>query len=110
MVREWQVVILPQAEEHLLAITDLRVRENIRKRIYGLCHEPDKQGKPLDDDLEGYRSLRAMGQRYRVIYKIKASIVTVSVVSVGIRKDGDKKDVYAQTKKLARLGLLDEEQ
>ena len=109
VVKEWHVVILPSAEKQLLAIKDLRIRESIRNRIYSLCHEPDNQGKPLDGDLEGYRSLRAVGQRYRIIYKVEASIVTVSVVSVGIRKDGDKKDVYAQTKKLARLGLLDGE-
>jgi mRNA interferase RelE/StbE len=59
--------------------------------------------------LEGYRSLRAVGQRYRIIYKVEATKVIVTVVTVGIRKDGDKADVYALAKKLARLGLLDSE-
>jgi hypothetical protein len=33
--------------------------------------------------------------------------VLVLVVMLGIRKEGDKKDVYALAKKLERFGLLD---
>ena len=60
-------------------------------------------------ELEGYRSLRAVGQRYRILYAIKEEKVIVYVVAVGIRKEGDKVDVYALAKKLVRLGLLGEE-
>ncbi len=52
----------------LEAIQDRRVRDKIRDRIDGLAQEPEKQGKPLTGELTGYRSLRAVGQRYRVIY------------------------------------------
>jgi mRNA interferase RelE/StbE len=31
------------------------------------------------------------------------------VVALGMRKDGDKKDIYQLAKKLMRLGLLNEE-
>ncbi|HWS84561.1 MAG TPA: type II toxin-antitoxin system RelE/ParE family toxin [Ktedonobacteraceae bacterium] len=108
-MKEWQVILLPIAKKQLSAITDLRVRQNISKRIDRLRYNPDTQGKLLADDLEGYRSLRAVEQRYRIIYKIEASNVIVTVVALGIRKDGDKADVYALAKKLARLGLLDSE-
>ena len=109
VVKEWHIIVLPMAEKQLSSITDLRIRESINKRISGLRHEPNNQGKLLADDLEGYRSLRAVGQRYRIIYKVEASNVIVTVVALGIRKDGDKADVYALAKKLARLGLLDNE-
>ncbi len=72
-----------------------------------LEYEPEKQGKPLSDELAGYRSIRAVGQRYHILYKLEEEQVIVVVVALGIRKDRDKKDVYALAKKLARLGLLD---
>ncbi len=104
---KWQVIILPVAEQLLTEIRDTRIRQNISKRISRLENEPEKQGKPLSDDLAGYRSIRAIGQRYRIIYKLEAERVVVVVVALGIRKEGDKKDVYELTKKLARLGQLD---
>ena len=109
LVNEWQIILLPIAEKQLSAITDLHVRQSISKRIDGLRQDPDKQGKPLVGELKGYRSLRAVGQRYRVIYKVEASKVIVTIVSLGIRKDGDKTDIYALAKKLLRLGLLSSE-
>lgn len=61
------------------------------------------------DELAGYRSLRAVGQRYRILYKVTPETVIVSIVALGIRKEGDKADVYALAKKLIRLGLLGQE-
>ncbi len=101
--------MLPIAEKQLAGIGDRRVQKSIARRISGLEYEPELQGKPLIDDLGGYRSLRASGQRYRIIYKIEAEKVIVAVVTLGIRKEGDKKDVYKLAKKLIRLGLLDYE-
>lgn len=49
----------------------------------------------------------ADGQRYRIIYKVEDERVMVLVVALGIRKEGDKKDVYNLAKKLIRLGLLE---
>ncbi len=64
------------------------------------------RGKPLDEDLAGYRSIRAVGQRYRIIYRVERSIVTVVVVAAGIRKAGSREDIYRVAEKLIRLGLL----
>ncbi len=50
--------------------------------------------------------MRAVGQRYRIIYKIEAAIVVVLVLAVGIRKEGDKHDIYKLAQRLARVGLL----
>ena len=91
---KWQIIILPIAEKLLAEISDRRVRESIARRIDRLGYEPDKQGKPMRDELIGFRSIRAVGQRYRIIYKVDGETVTVLVVVLGIRKEGDKKDVY----------------
>lgn len=105
----WKIILLPTAERQLAAIKDTHIRESISKRIDGLRREPDKQGKPMIDELAGYRSLRAVGQRYRILYKVTHETVIVSIVALGIRKEGDKADVYALAKKLIRLGLLGQE-
>jgi len=103
----WQIIILPVAEKLLAEISDKRIRQSISRRIDSLTYEPEKQGKPLKDELMGYRSIRAVGQRYRIIYKVDDEKVIVGIVALGIRKEGDKKDAYALATRLARLGLLD---
>ena len=103
----WHIKLTLPALKQLAAIKDTRVRESISRRINTLEYEPEKQGKPLSDELAGYRSIRAVGQRYRILYKLEAEQVIVVVVALGIRKAGDKKDVYELAKKLATLGLLD---
>jgi mRNA interferase RelE/StbE len=105
----WMIRLTLPARKQLAAISDKHIRVSISKRINGLENDPEKQGKPLTDELAGYRSIRSVGQRYRIIYKIEAERVMVVVVTVGIRKEKDKKDAYELAKKLARLGLLDRE-
>ncbi len=104
---EWQVIIMPPAERHLLAILDQRIRKRLLERIAALAEEPEKQGKALTGELSGFRSIRAVGQRYRIIYRVEATRIEVLVVAVGLRRDGDRADIYALTKRLLRLGLLD---
>lgn len=87
-------------------ISDRRIQEKILERMTALADEPDLQGKPLDDDLAGYRSIRAVGQRYRIIYRVERAVVTVIVVAAGIRKEGSRDDIYRVAAKLIRLGLL----
>ena len=87
-------------------ISDRRVREKVRDTIDGLVEHPELRGKPLSDDLAGYRSVRAVGQRYRIIYRVERAIVTVVVVAAGIRKERSREDIYALAKRLFRLGLL----
>ena len=106
-MKHWNVIILPRAKKHLATISDRRVQEGLKTCLRRLEYEPEKQGKPLSDELTGYRSIRAVGQRYRILYKLEAEQVIVVVVALGMRKQGDKKDVYELAKKLARLGLLD---
>ena len=104
----YRIVIQPIALRLLKEISDRRIRQKISDRIDKLQESPELQGKPLIGELDGYYSVRAVGQRYRIIYAIEQSQVTVMVVALGIRKDGSKQDVYALAKKLLRLGLLDD--
>lgn len=57
-------------------------------------------------EFQGLRSLRAVGQRYRIIYRVDRGRVVVLVVAMGIRKEGSRKDVYELARKLIRLRLL----
>jgi len=97
------------AKKQLSAIRDKRICAKIIERAEALASDPEKQGKELGGDLEGYRSVRAVGQRYRIIYRIDGENVVVVVVALGIRKEGDKKDVYKLAQRLFKLGLLEDE-
>ena len=103
----YQIEFTLQARKMLNDISDRRVREKIRERIDGLTQEPEKQGKPLFANLAGFRSLRAVGQRYRIIYQVQEERVIVFVMAVGLRKEGSGRDIYQLAKKLLRLGLLE---
>jgi mRNA interferase RelE/StbE len=61
----------------------------------------------LGDELIGYRSVRAVGQTYRIIYCIEKNVVLVVVVAIGRRKGTSKEDVYAQAKRLLKLGMIE---
>jgi mRNA interferase RelE/StbE len=95
------------ARSQLATITDRRAQQAIAQTIGRLDHDPDQQGKALVGDLAGYRSLRAAGQRYRIICKVEQSQVTVYVVALGHRKEGDKRGNYKVARKLLRRGLLE---
>lgn len=104
---KWNVRLANAAQNQLFSIKDSRIRAQISKRIDALADHPGIQGKSLNEELIEYRSVRTVKERYRIIYKIQKEEIIVLVVMVGIRKEGDKKDVYALAKKLKRLGLLD---
>jgi len=103
----YQIAITPTAIKMLKGISDRRIRAKISDVIDRLSSDPDKQGKPLTGELSGFRSIRAVGQRYRIIYKIQEEQIIVVVVAAGIRKEGHRGDIYALAKKLIRLRLLE---
>ena len=103
----YKIVITPMALKMMKDITDRRVRDLIVKRIDDLKEDPEKQGKPLLGELSGYRSLRAAGQRYRIIYQVVKNKVIVYIAAVGIRREGSASDIYSLAKKLIRLHLVD---
>jgi mRNA interferase RelE/StbE len=93
----------------LEAVRDRRVRRLLARRIDALIDEPEKQGKPLTGELSTLRSVRAAGQRYRILYRVEDERVVVLVLALGLRKEGDRKDVYELAKKLLRLRLHEPE-
>ncbi len=103
----YRVVLTLTAKSMLAAITDRSTRERIRERIDGLALDPELQGKALLGEFQGYRSLRAAGQRYRIIYRIFQTRVEVLVVAVGRRAEGSREDIYRLAQRLLRLRLLE---
>lgn len=106
MPRLYRVLLTPTAKSMLGIIKDRRVREKIRDSIDGLAHDPDIQGKPLLGELKGYRSVRAVGQRYRIVYRVHQVQVEVLVVAIGLRREGAPEDIYRLAQRLLRLRLL----
>ena len=86
-------------------ISDKKIQRTILNRIERLAEEPDKQGKILVKELSGFRSIHAAG-RYRIIYKVDKNTVIIYILAAGIRKQGDKKDIYQITKKLLKAKLV----
>ena len=91
---EYKIEITALALKLLGKIKDRREQQVISKRIEQLKYEPDLQGKPLSGVLKGYRSVRTLGQRYRIVYRIDREKIIVVIVGAVIRKEGDKKDIY----------------
>jgi mRNA interferase RelE/StbE len=60
----------------------------------------------LVSELAGFRSVRAVGQKYRIVYLVQRQEVVVVVVAVGRRKHGDAVDIYALAQKLVKQGLI----
>lgn len=104
---KWQIFLTPTASAMLAEITDRRVREKIVATIDRLTEEPGKQGKALVGELAGFRSIRAVAQRYRIIYRLQGEAIVVIVVAAGIRRAGARDDIYSLAKKLLRLRLLE---
>ena len=98
----WTETALKLAE----AIPDQRIRRLISQRADQLSTSPEEQGKPLVGELAGFRSIRAIGQRYRIVDRVERREVTVLIVAVGRRRSGDKSDIYELARKLLRQRLL----
>jgi mRNA interferase RelE/StbE len=101
-MENYQIQLIPLALKLLGKIKDQREQKILTKRIEQLKQEPEKQGKALSGKLRGYRSIRAVGQRYRIIYRIDQEniVVIIIIIGVGIRKDGDKEDIYNYLQKI----------
>lgn len=100
MNQEYSIELTKLALEMLSKIKDQRHLQLLKKRIEGLKINPEQQGKPLTDKLKNYRSIRAVGQRYRIIYQIETTQIIVYIVGVGLRQEGSRKDVYNQLENL----------
>ncbi len=109
MVGSYRINFTIDAVELLQEIRDRRIQSAIMARIKELPKGPELLGKALSEEFIGYRSLRAVGGRYRIVYGVDLARRIISIAAVGIRKAGDKKDVYSVLGKLIRADLLKEE-
>ena len=103
---KYEILITDTCLALIEKIPEKKTQRTIFNRIEGLSDEPDKQGKMLVKELSGFRSIHAAG-RYRIIYKVDKQRVIIYILAAGIRKQGDKKDIYNITRKLLKAGLLD---
>ena len=88
------------------AIDDQRIRRINVERAEQLAKDPEQQGKPLVGELAGFRSVRAVGQRHRIIDRVERKEVIVLIVAVGRRQAGATNDIYELARKLLKQGLL----
>ena len=75
--RHHRVLWTGTALEMLEALADRRIQQQFFDTSKRLESDPEKQGKPLREELLGFPSLRVTGQRYRLTYAIDALAGTV---------------------------------
>jgi len=97
---------LTELAAQMLGSIESNSRSQIIAKIEQLKSDPKLLGKNLVGPLKEFRTVRAAGQRYRIIYRIEEEQVIVLVVAVGIRKSGDKKDIYELMKKFIKTGIV----
>jgi mRNA interferase RelE/StbE len=98
---KYHVDLSSDAAEYLRSV-DGSIRSNIHKTLKKLKDSPETIGKSLSGELQDYRSVRAYG-RYRIVFRVTAAYEAepevkqgaVDVPVIGIRRAGDKQDVYA---------------
>lgn len=103
----WTISLLTPAVEALSKIKDRRIQIQLQNAFQRLQQHPEQVGKPLAGELAGYRSLRAVNQEFRIIYRVNRDEVEVLVVAIGRRKEGDRDDVYQLAKRWLQRGLLE---
>jgi mRNA interferase RelE/StbE len=96
----WSVFFTIEAEAMLRGVEDRRIRSLLKARAMRLSSSPEMQGKPLGGELAGLRSVRAVGQRYRIVYELFYQDRAVWVITLGTRKAGARDDVYELAKGL----------
>jgi mRNA interferase RelE/StbE len=104
----YRIKVTKTAAEYIKKL-DSKAQKQVIEKIELLKNNPKQVGKQLKGNLKEYRSIRSVGQRYRIIYQIKEEEIIVIIVAVGIRRDGDKKDIYELMKKYVKIGLLNDE-
>lgn len=70
----------------------------IDRRIARVLANPSS-GEPLRGDLAGLRSVYAVKKRYRIVYDVDDVAQTVTVVVIGARQAGHRRDPYAKARR-----------
>jgi len=102
MEQIYEVHYTDEAEAMLARIQDRRVQRKLADLSDSLGQDPEARGKALLRDLFGFRSLRAIVQRYRIVYMVDNSNLQVVIIGIGIRKEGDRDDIYERVRRVVR--------
>ena len=100
---EYKVVISAEAAEMVARISDLRIRRQAVAKLKGLAASPESQGRALTDELAGLRRITVAG-RYRAVYRTLRMRREVHVLAVGVRREGDRDDIYRLMARMMRRG------
>ncbi len=100
MPRRYKIEIAPTGYRSLENLKDKKTRREVAKVIDGLVRAPEEQGRALLGPLEGVRSVRAVRDRFRVLYHFDTGARLVSVLLIGERLPGQDADIYALAQKL----------
>ncbi|MFO8240305.1 MAG: type II toxin-antitoxin system RelE/ParE family toxin [Dissulfuribacterales bacterium] len=95
----WSVAVTDTAKAMLPKLSK-RDQKSVVSRMHKLAHKPDHQEKSLSGDSSGYRRVRT--GRLRIIYRTERNTNTVYIVVLGLRRAGDRSDVYEAAKKITR--------
>ena len=87
MASRFEIEIAPTGYQSLKALNK-KLRREIANVIDGLVRAPEEQGKALLGPLEGLRSVHAVRDRFRILYRVDARSELVSVLLVGERAPG----------------------
>jgi mRNA interferase RelE/StbE len=108
-----QVEWTQSAADALREIGSRTIQRKIVQKVEDLAAsgEPELLGKPLVDELQGLH--RISFGRYRIVYRVirdarnpRVVQIVVRVILTGIRKQGDKRDIYERLRRMLRRGEL----
>ena len=104
MPTRYKTVIAPSVLEQL---RHLGIVDQAKEKIRDAMADPEQAGKQLTGALFPYRRLKF--SRYRIVYRVARDTnpPEVRFLYAGIRRGGDKKDVYDQLLKVMRRGRLE---
>jgi mRNA interferase RelE/StbE len=111
--RPAEVLWTKSAAESLREIASRTTQQKIIDKVDQLAAsgEPELLGKPLVDELQGLH--RISFGRYRIVYRVirdprNPAIlrIVIRVILVGIRKQGDKRDIYRRLTRMLLRGEL----
>lgn len=104
MAPDYKLVIAPSLAGQL---RKFGIVEQAKEAIRDAMADPEQAGKQLTGSFFPYRRLKF--SRYRIVYRVvkDANPPEVRFLYAGIRKEGDKKDVYALLEKIMKRGGLE---
>lgn len=104
MAPGYKVVVAPSLAKQL---QEFGILDQAKEAIRDAMTDPEQAGKQLTGTFFPYRRLKF--SRYRIVYRIAKDVdpPEARFLYAGIRKEGDKKDVYELLTKIMRKGGLE---